>query len=59
MIDGVQAVFMVAAPLAALALLIVLFLPEAPLKTSEEHQAPEPRAKEPARPTTRTAEVAR
>jgi EmrB/QacA subfamily drug resistance transporter len=34
-VDGVQAVFMVAAPLAALALLIVLFLPEAPLKTSE------------------------
>ena len=58
-IDGVQAVFMVAAPLAALALLIVLFLPEAPLKTSEEHRAPEPRATEPARPITRTAEVAR
>jgi len=58
-IDGVQAVFIVAAPLAALALLIVLFLPEAPLKTSEEHQAPGPRAKEPALPTTRTAEVTR
>jgi EmrB/QacA subfamily drug resistance transporter len=33
-IDGVQAVFLVAAPLAALALLIVLLLPEVPLKTS-------------------------
>ena len=58
-IDGVQAVFLVAAPLAALALLVVLRLPEAPLKTSEEHRAPEPRATEPARPITRTAEVAR
>jgi MFS family permease len=58
-IDGVQAVFMVAAPLAALALLVVLFLPEAALKTSEEHRAREPRASEPARPAARTAEVAR
>jgi EmrB/QacA subfamily drug resistance transporter len=32
-IAGVQAVFLVAAPLAALALLVVLLLPEAPLKT--------------------------
>jgi EmrB/QacA subfamily drug resistance transporter len=32
-IDGVQAVFLVAAPLAALALLVVLALPEAPLRT--------------------------
>jgi EmrB/QacA subfamily drug resistance transporter len=32
-IDGVQAVFLVAAPLAALALVIVLLLPELPLKT--------------------------
>src|ERR671925_254005 len=32
-IDGVQAVFLVAAPLAALALLVVLRLPELPLKT--------------------------
>ena len=31
-IDGVQAVFVVAAPLAALALLVVLALPEAPLR---------------------------
>ena len=31
-IDGVQSVFMVAAPLAGLALLVVLLLPEAPLK---------------------------
>jgi MFS family permease len=53
-IDGVQAVFMVAAPLAALALVIVLFLPEAPLKTSEEH-----RASERPRPLGRTAEVTR
>jgi len=34
-IDGVQAVFIVAAPLAALALLVVLRLPEVPLKTAE------------------------
>jgi MFS family permease len=33
-IDGVQAVFLVAAPLAALALLIVLRLPELPLQTA-------------------------
>ena len=32
-IDGVQAVFVAAAPLAALALAIVLLLPERPLKT--------------------------
>jgi hypothetical protein len=32
-IDGVQAVFVVAAPLAALAVLIVLLLPERPLRT--------------------------
>src|SRR5262245_57789559 len=57
--DGVEAVFMVAAPLAAVALVVVLFLPEAPLKTSEEHRAGEPRASEPARPTARPAEVAR
>jgi EmrB/QacA subfamily drug resistance transporter len=53
-IDGVQAVFMVAAPLAALALLVVLFLPEAPLKTGEEQRAAERPPK-----FTRTAEVAR
>jgi MFS family permease len=34
-IDGVQAVFLVAAPLAALALLVVLRLPELPLQTAE------------------------
>ena len=33
-IDGVQAVFIVAAPLAALALLVVLRLPEVPLQTA-------------------------
>jgi hypothetical protein len=33
-IDGVQAVFLVAAPLAALALLVVLWLPEHPLQTA-------------------------
>ena len=33
-IDGVQAVFLVAAPLAALALLVVLRLPELPLQTA-------------------------
>jgi EmrB/QacA subfamily drug resistance transporter len=32
LIDGVQAVFLVAAPLAALALLVVLVLPESPLR---------------------------
>jgi EmrB/QacA subfamily drug resistance transporter len=35
-IDGVQTVFLVAAPLAALALIVVLFLPELPLKTRGE-----------------------
>jgi MFS family permease len=35
-IDGVQAVFLVAAPLAALALLIVLRLPESRLRTTTE-----------------------
>src|ERR687886_1032837 len=35
-IDGVQAVFVVAAPLAALALLVVLLLPEKPLQTAHE-----------------------
>jgi MFS family permease len=34
-IAGVQAVFLVAAPLAALALLVVLRLPELPLQTAE------------------------
>jgi MFS family permease len=52
--DGVQAVFMAAAPLAALALLIVLFLPEAPLRTSEERRAAEQPPK-----FARTAEVRR
>jgi MFS family permease len=32
-IDGVQTVFLVAAPLAALALIVVLYLPESPLRT--------------------------
>jgi EmrB/QacA subfamily drug resistance transporter len=35
-IDGVQGVFLVAAPLAALALLVVLRLPERPLRTEAE-----------------------
>jgi MFS family permease len=34
-VDGVQAVFVVAAPLAALALLVVLRLPEVPLQTAQ------------------------
>jgi EmrB/QacA subfamily drug resistance transporter len=38
-VDGVQAVFMVAAPLAALALIVVLRLPEAPLRTGIEREA--------------------
>ena len=54
-IDGVQAVFTVAAPLAGLALLVVLFLPEAPLKTCEEQRTAEP----PPRQAARVAEVAR
>jgi EmrB/QacA subfamily drug resistance transporter len=37
-IDGVQTVFLVAAPLAALALIVVLRLPEAPLRTSVEKE---------------------
>jgi MFS family permease len=38
-VDGVQAVFLVAAPLAALALIVVLRLPEAPLRTGVEREA--------------------
>ena len=38
LIDGVQAVFMVAAPLAALALLVVLALPESPLRGGDGHR---------------------
>jgi EmrB/QacA subfamily drug resistance transporter len=38
LIDGVQAVFMVAAPLAALALLVVLALPESPLRAGDGHR---------------------
>ena len=34
-VEGVQAVFLTAAPLAALALLIVLALPETPLQTRD------------------------
>jgi EmrB/QacA subfamily drug resistance transporter len=58
-VDGVQAVFMVGAPLAALALLIALLLPEAPLKTSEEHGAADRGAAERPRQIARTAEVTR
>ena len=39
-VDGVQTVFLVAAPLAALALLIVLALPEAPLETRSHAAEP-------------------
>jgi MFS family permease len=39
-VDGVQAVFLVAAPLAALALLVVLALPEAPLRTQGAPERP-------------------
>jgi hypothetical protein len=35
-IDAVQSVFLVAAPLAALALLVVLALPEAPLRRAQQ-----------------------
>jgi EmrB/QacA subfamily drug resistance transporter len=38
-IDGVQAVFLVAAPLAALALLVVLRLPEKPLQTADDRKS--------------------
>jgi EmrB/QacA subfamily drug resistance transporter len=38
-VDGVQAVFLVAAPLAALALLVVLRLPETPLQTARKGDA--------------------
>ncbi len=50
-IDGVQAVFLVAAPLAALALLVVLLLPEAPLQSraGAPAQAPAPTSTESAR----------
>jgi EmrB/QacA subfamily drug resistance transporter len=43
-IDGVQAVFLVAAPLAALALLVVLRLPEKPLQEAPGGQAAPARA---------------
>jgi MFS family permease len=44
-IDGVQTVFLVAAPLAALALIVVLALPELPLQTRSGPTGPqEPRA---------------
>jgi EmrB/QacA subfamily drug resistance transporter len=58
-IDGVQTVFIVAAPLAALALLIVLFLPEAPLKTAAEQPTPEHGARTRSHTIARTREVAR
>jgi MFS family permease len=49
-IDGVQAVFTVAAPLAALGFLVVLLLEEVPLRKAEKPAAREPRrpAKAPA-----------
>jgi MFS family permease len=36
-IHAVQAVFLVAAPLAALALIVLLWLPETPLQTKSDH----------------------
>ena len=39
-IDGVQTVFLVAAPIAALALVVVLFLPEVPLKARADAPPP-------------------
>jgi len=42
-IDGVQAVFMVAAPLAALGFLVVLLLEEVPLREAEKPRAPQSR----------------
>jgi MFS family permease len=50
-IDGVQTVFLVAAPLAALALIVVLWLPESPLQTRLQPQGasspkPDPRKAE-------------
>jgi EmrB/QacA subfamily drug resistance transporter len=49
-IDGVQSVFLVAAPLAALALLIVLRLPELPLGSAPGALGGPERAASPARP---------
>ena len=46
MVDAVQAVFLVAAPLAALALLVVLRLPEVPLQSRQDKPQAQP---EPAR----------
>jgi EmrB/QacA subfamily drug resistance transporter len=43
-IDGVQAVFLVAAPIAALALVAVLFLREVPLRSRSEPARPKPAA---------------
>jgi EmrB/QacA subfamily drug resistance transporter len=48
-IDGVQAVFVVAAPLAALALLAVVALREVPLAAASSAPAPPPPGREPAR----------
>ena len=48
-VDGVQSVFLVAAPLAALALVVVLALPELPLKTRAEAGAPPERRRQPTR----------
>ena len=49
-VDGVRAVFFAATPIAALALVVVLFLVETPLRGPAEHAAettrPEPRATE-------------
>jgi predicted MFS family arabinose efflux permease len=59
-IDAVQTVFLVAAPLAALALIVVLRLPESPLKTraqagSESPGQPTPPPSDSAKPPTVTA----
>jgi EmrB/QacA subfamily drug resistance transporter len=56
-IDGVQTVFLVAAPLAALALLVVRQLPELPLQTRAGSAGP-PAPPAPAEPAERPAAVA-
>jgi EmrB/QacA subfamily drug resistance transporter len=57
-IDGVQAVFLVAAPLAALALLVVLRLPEVPLQTRGGPAQPPPRTAASGPPSRQSAAAA-
>jgi hypothetical protein len=45
-IDGAQAVFAVAAPIALAGLLVVLALKEIPMRSPEPHEKPQPRQPE-------------